>query len=93
MTELAKMVDEPVSEKELERVKAQYKSGIVMGDESMERRMLRLGRQQIYYGENISLDVFLKKIEAIDSHRIQVLARELFNPKTFFTSILEPAIS
>ncbi len=90
MAEIKKMVDAPVSDAELERVKSQYKSGIVMGDESMERRMLRLGRQQIYYGENISLDVFLKKIEAIDSERIQILARELFNPKTFFTSILEP---
>ncbi len=90
-TELEKMVKDPVSDAELEMVKAQYKSGIVMGDESMERRMMRLGRQQIYYGENIGLDKFLKKIEAIDVERIQVLARELFNPDRFFTSILEPA--
>jgi predicted Zn-dependent peptidase len=89
--ELEKMVQNPVSDAELEMVKAQYKSGIVMGDESMERRMMRLGRQQIYYGENIGLDKFLKKIEAIDVERIQVLARELFNPNRFFTSILEPA--
>ncbi len=91
LIELEKMVKDPVSDAELEMVKAQYKSGIVMGDESMERRMMRLGRQQIYYGENIDLDKFLKKIEAIDVHRIQVLARELFNPDMFFTSILEPA--
>ena len=88
--ELQKMVDEPVNDAELERVKAQYKSGIVMGDESMERRMLRLGRQQIYYGKNISLDIFLSKIEGIDTQNIQQLARELFNPESFFTSILEP---
>ncbi len=91
MGELEKMVKEPVKETELEKVKAQYKSGIVMGDESMERRMMRLGRQQIYYGENISLDVFLKKIEQIDAENIHILARELFNPEMFFTSILEPA--
>ena len=91
LTELEKMVKDPVNASELEMVKAQYKSGIVMGDESMERRMMRLGRQQIYYGENIGLDKFLKKIEAIDVQRIQVLARELFNPDRFFTSILEPA--
>ncbi len=90
MQELEKIVKDPVSADELEMVKAQYKSGVVMGDESMERRMMRLGRQQIYYGENISLDKFLEKIEAIDVERIQVLARELFNPELFFTSILEP---
>jgi len=90
MAELEKIVNEPVSTSELETVKAQYKSGIVMGDESMERRMMRLGRQQIYYGENISLDKFLMKIESIDAERIQTLARELFNPESFFTSILEP---
>jgi len=90
LAELAKMVAVPVSSSELERVKAQYKSGIVMGEESMEQRMIRLGRQQVYYGENISLDVFMERIEAIDSDRIQVLARELFNPDSFFTSILEP---
>ena len=89
--ELEKMATEHVNEQELERVKSQYKSGIVMGDESMERRMLRLGRQQIYYGENISLDAFLKKIEKIDAENIHILARELFNPDKFFTSILEPA--
>ncbi|MCF7825838.1 MAG: insulinase family protein [Candidatus Marinimicrobia bacterium] len=89
--ELEKMVKNPVNDAELEMVKAQYKSGVVMGDESMERRMMRLGRQQIYYGENMSLDKFLQKIEAIDVERIQVLARELFNPDRFFTSILEPA--
>jgi predicted Zn-dependent peptidase len=90
LAELKKLVDEPVSEAELERVKAQYKSGIVMGEESMERRMMRLGRQQIYYGKNISLDEFMQKIAGIDAERIQVLARELFKPETFFTSILEP---
>jgi len=89
--ELDKMVKNPVNDAELEMVKAQYKSGVVMGDESMERRMMRLGRQQIYYGENLSLDKFIAKIEAIDVERIQVLARELFNPDRFFTSILEPA--
>ena len=89
--ELNKMVQDPVSAEELEKVKAQYKSGIVMGDESMERRMLRLGRQQIYYGENISLDKFLQKIEQIDVERIHTLARELFHQEMFFTSILEPA--
>jgi len=91
ISELEKMVKEPVNEGELEKVKAQYKSGIVMGDESMERRMLRLGRQQIYYGENISLDKFLEKIEQIDVERIHILARELFDQKMFFTSILEPS--
>jgi len=91
LAELQKLVDEPVDAHELERVKAQYKSGIVMGDESMERRMLRLGRQQIYYGENIDLDVFLKKIEGIDAEKINFLARELFNPEQLFLSILEPA--
>jgi predicted Zn-dependent peptidase len=88
--ELEKLVQTPVNVGELERVKAQYKSGIVMGDESMERRMMRLGRQQIYYGENIDLDVFLSKIEAIDGTRIQDLARELFIQDQFFTNILEP---
>ena len=91
LAELQKLVDEPVDEHELERVKAQYKSGIVMGDESMERRMLRLGRQQIYYGENIGLDTFLKKIEGIDADKINFLARELFNPDKLFLSVLEPA--
>ncbi|MCF7824141.1 MAG: insulinase family protein [Candidatus Marinimicrobia bacterium] len=91
LQELEKMVKEPVNQDELEKVKAQYKSGIVMGDESMERRMMRLGRQQIYYGENISLDKFLEKIEQIDVGRIHTLARELFNQEMYFTSILEPS--
>lgn len=90
MAELQQLVDEPVSGDELERVKAQYKSGVVMADESMERRMLRLGRQQVYYGKNIDLDDFLAKIEAIDADKIQALARELFKNDQFLTTILQP---
>jgi predicted Zn-dependent peptidase len=88
--ELQRLVDEPVSSAELERVKAQYKSGVVMSEESMERRMLRLGRQQIYHGKNLDLDVFLAKIEAIDADKIQALARELFKDNQFLTTILQP---
>jgi len=88
--ELQRLVEHPVDVSELERVKAQYKSGVVMADESMERRMLRLGRQQIYYGKNIDLDVFLAKIEAIHAENIQALARELFKEELFLTTILQP---
>jgi len=88
--ELEKLVSERVDPSELERVKAQYKSGVVMSDESMERRMLRLGRQQVVHGKNIDLDTFLERIEEIDANQIQQLAQELFRPDQFMTTILYP---
>ena len=89
-TELQRLADEPVSDIELERVKAQYKSGVVMADESMERRMLRLGRQQVIYGRNMNLDEFMSRIESVTAMVIQELARELFRKEQYLTMILEP---
>ncbi|MCF7796474.1 MAG: insulinase family protein [Lentisphaeria bacterium] len=89
--ELKKLTDEPIAEQELERVKAQYKSGIVMSEESMERRMFRLGRQLIYYDHAMDIDQYLEKIEAVNSADVQSLAQELFLSDMFFTMILEPA--
>lgn len=89
--ELRKLAEEPVADQELERVKAQYKSGIVMSEESMERRMFRLGRQLIYYDRTMDIDEYLGKIEAVNSADVQSLAQELFITDMFFTMILEPA--
>ncbi len=90
-TELEKLVREPVLDTELTRVKAQYKAGFVMADESMQHRMFRLGRQLIYYGRTMEVNEYLKRIEAITSSAIQSLAQELFTPNAFLTMILEPA--
>ncbi|MCF7801183.1 MAG: insulinase family protein [Candidatus Marinimicrobia bacterium] len=89
--EFNKLAEAPVAEQELERVKAQYKSGIVMSEESMERRMFRLGRQLIYFDRTMDIDEYLGKIEAVNSADVQSLAQELFIPDMFFTMILEPA--
>lgn len=89
--ELAKLKDAPVEAAELERIKAQYQSGFVMSEESMERRMFRLGRQLIYYNIAMEIDEYLNRIEQVDSTEVQSLAQELFTPEAFLTMVLEPA--
>ncbi|PJA52000.1 MAG: hypothetical protein CO167_10890, partial [Candidatus Marinimicrobia bacterium CG_4_9_14_3_um_filter_48_9] len=90
-TELDKLKDAPVQPAELERVKAQYQSGFVMSEESMERRMFRLGRQLIYYNVTMEIDEYLNRIEQVSSSEVQSLAQELFTPDAFLTMVLEPA--
>jgi predicted Zn-dependent peptidase len=87
--ELEIIKKQAIPELELQRVKAQYKSGVVMSDESMERRMIRLGRQQMYYHRNFSLDEFMERIEAVTANQVLELAQELFNYDAFLTTILE----
>lgn len=89
--ELRNLAEKTIADGELERVKAQYKSGIVMSQESMEHQMFRLGRQLIYYGQTMDLDEYLDRIESVSSADVQSLAQELFTPDMFLTMILEPA--
>ncbi len=88
-TEIDFLVSKKVDESELKTIKAQLKSSLVMGLESTTARMSRLARQYIYTNKVESIDEIIEKIESIKSALIQSLAKELFQPERFITTILQ----
>jgi predicted Zn-dependent peptidase len=64
---------EGITEEELERAKNQFRASIVMGQESMSRRMDRMGRSECYFGRVVPLQEVLDGINAVtvaDSRRV-----------------------
>ncbi len=90
LDELEKLRREPIGEEELQRVKAQYRAGVLIGAESMNVRMERHGQHAVYFGTPYPQDEILAKVEHLTASDLQRLAQELFDPSAFLIASLEP---
>lgn len=88
-SELLRLIEKPVTKSELKTIKAQLKSSLVMGLENTTARMNRLARQYIYTNKVEPIDEIIEKIESVEPVHIQSLAKELFKPERFITTILQ----
>ncbi|HVK01979.1 MAG TPA: pitrilysin family protein [Armatimonadaceae bacterium] len=71
--EFAEVRQNGITTDEMERAKAQYRSGIVMKQESMSSRMNRMGASEVYFDRVIPLEEVLAAIDAVtdeDVHRV-----------------------
>ena len=71
------MVDE-ITEKEIDRAKAQLKTSIVMNLESASSRADQIARQFLAFGEVPKMETLIKKIEAVTVDQVRILAKEIF---------------
>lgn len=76
--ELKKIAGTPPSDEELSRTKAQLKSSVVIGQESMMNRADRQAKHILFRGEPMDLKSVIAQIDAITPEQIQELAAELF---------------
>ncbi|CAA9382787.1 MAG: FIG007959: peptidase, M16 family [uncultured Nocardioides sp.] len=76
--ELGKIAADGITAEELERGKGQLKGGLVLGLEDSGSRMSRLGKAELVYGELLSIDEILGRIESVTLDEVRTLARELF---------------
>jgi predicted Zn-dependent peptidase len=81
--ELDKLMNRPISSTELARAKSQAKGSIMLGLENMSSRMMRIGRQELYYGRYFSLDEILDLIDAVSASEIQEAAGFVCSPEQF----------
>lgn len=88
--EMDKLRQKPVSERMLERSKSQVKGGIMLGLESMGSRMMRIGRQELFYDAYFSLDEVLEMIDAVTVTDVQSVAEDLLGRDRFSTVRLIP---
>ena len=75
--EWTRLATDGVSDDELERGIGQLSGGLVLGMEDTGSRMSRLGKPELVYGEYISLDEALRRVQAVTADDVRALAAEL----------------
>lgn len=81
--EFARLGEKPVSKTELQRAINQSKGAIMLGLENMSSRMMRMGRQELYYGRYYSLDEIMDLVEGVSSQEIQRLSASMLEAERF----------
>ncbi|HHL39014.1 MAG TPA: insulinase family protein [Deltaproteobacteria bacterium] len=61
---------------ELARAKEQLKGGILLGLETSESRMMKIARDEIYFGDVMTVDRIVEEIEGVTEEEIRGTARE-----------------
>lgn len=77
ISELRAMAAESMPAEELARTIGQLRGGLVLGLEDPGSRMNRLGRAEIVYGEYLTVDESLSRLEAVTAEDVRALAAEL----------------
>ncbi len=88
--ELEKVVEKPVSGRTLNQAKSQVKGSVMLGLESMSNRMMRIGRQELYFERYITLDEINQDVDDVTADDVQRVAARLFDRDSFSTVALLP---
>jgi predicted Zn-dependent peptidase len=82
LEEMRRIVNESVSDVELQLVKDQALSSILLGLESSSARVSALARQEIIHGRRISPEEMIEKLEAVTPDDVQRVARKFFTSES-----------
>ncbi|MFD1424231.1 M16 family metallopeptidase [Laceyella tengchongensis] len=74
---LTQVKEKGISHAELVKAKEQLKSNLMLGLESTNNRMSRLGRNELLLGRHLSLDEIVESVENITLDDVNDLAREM----------------
>lgn len=75
---------------ELQRAKDYLKGSLLLGLESTTSRMANIARQELYYGQCITLDEVSARIDAVTREDVVEVARELFQSDRIAVTVLGP---
>ena len=85
--QLSNITHNLVNESELNRVKAQFKAGLMMSLESTSSRLDQIANQTIFYGHPISTQEIMAKINAVTIEDVRQVAQNIFSSAPTQTSI------
>jgi predicted Zn-dependent peptidase len=75
--ELERIAEQGIDAEELRRGIGQMRGGLVLGMEDTGSRMTRLGKAELVYGEYLTMDDVLARIEAVTADQVRSVAAEL----------------
>ena len=81
--ELYKMADEGISEELIEIVKQRLKSGYIFSNESINSRMLRIGKNRLLMGRNYTEAEIMAEIDSITPQQVNDFAKRIGNIKDY----------
>lgn len=88
--EFANVLQNNITEAELTRAKNQFRGGIVMGQESMNARMRRLGSNELVYDRVIPIEETLTNINAVCRDDIARVSHHLFSGGEYAMATVGP---
>lgn len=89
LRELKKLRENKVTEKELNKVKAYIKGGTLLGLENTSNRMIRIANSMLYFNKIITIEDYLKSIDAVTAEDLIKTANEIFNEEKLIKVILK----
>lgn len=88
--EMERLTETPVSPRMLDRAKQQLKGSILLGLESMSNRMQRLGRIELTYGCEVSIEEAIAEVDAVTASDVLEVAQEVLRPERLSLVALVP---
>ena len=86
--ELDRMMQHPLSERQLATAKRQLKGQIAIACDNREQYALDFAKNFLHYGRERDINVLLTRIDAITAQQIQDVAQQMFAPDRMQTLIL-----
>ncbi|MDT7570543.1 MAG: hypothetical protein QOE05_717, partial [Actinomycetota bacterium] len=77
--ELAKVAASGITQAELERGQGQLRGSLVLGLEDTGSRMSRIGKAELVYGELLSVDDVIERIDSVTLDDVSAMAGELLS--------------
>ena len=75
--EINAVVDEGITEEELERAKGNMRGGLAISMEDANSRMIRLGRDELSGAPHLSIDERLARLDAVSATEVLTVARAI----------------
>ncbi len=88
--EISTVLDDGITEAELERAKGHAKGALVLSGEDPGSRMNRLGRQQLTTGEILSIDELIERFEAVSMEDVARVANEVLGKGGYQITVVGP---
>jgi predicted Zn-dependent peptidase len=91
--ELARIAERAPGAKEVARARDHLKGNLVLGLESGSHRMMKLAKQELYFGRQFTIQDTLERIDEVSPPQLRALAARLFDPARSAWSAVGPAAS
>jgi predicted Zn-dependent peptidase len=91
--ELEKIAAHAPGAREVARARDHLKGNLVLGLESGSHRMMKLAKQELYFGRQYTIDDTLERIDEVTAADVRRLAADLFTPENSGWSAVGPAKS
>ena len=79
--EVEKITNHGITDEELDRGKGQLRGSLVLGLEDTGSRMSRIGKAELVYGDLLSVDDIIARINSVTLDQVSAVAAELLTAK------------